>query len=466
VFGWPTSLPTGARANQIFLSNVQGARDIPYRKFALKYNGSGTIKYPWGTKVIETKPGRDVIEIPAGALGSFDLTATDPNNYIRNISIVPLQFEELHAQGEIFNPDWLARVENFRAFRFMEWQKTNGSKQSAWANRPIPSHKSWAANGVPLEIMLALANKVGIDPWFSMPHLADDKYLSSFAFMVKSKLNRNLTVFVEHSNEVWNWGFEQAQYAHREGQKRWGTTVGDAWVQWHGMKTAQICDTWAGIWVSERERLQCMLGVHTGWMGLEKASLECPKWVAEVEGRQACGKHNIDGIAVTGYFTAGLTGEHEANNPTIEAWMTGADKGLGKAFVQLQYGKLLPKGGDNTPTTLAVNFKYHRDVANKWGIKYLHAYEGGSHITANGNSKQNVQSWIDFHIAINRDARMEQRYDELFKTWQSSIGSEGVFFHFEDISSPSRFGSWGGLEGLWQTTSPKWDSIQRTTTTP
>ena len=40
--------------------------------------------------------------------------------------------------------------------------------------------------------------------------LALPEYLTEFAKMVKTKLDPDLKVYVEYSNEVWNWGFQQA----------------------------------------------------------------------------------------------------------------------------------------------------------------------------------------------------------------------------------------------------------------
>ena len=73
----------------------------------------------------------------------------------------------------MFNPDWLARVAGMAVFRFMEWQDTNRTTLSDWADRPRPGRLHLhRARGVPLEVMIRLANETGTEPWFNIPHLA------------------------------------------------------------------------------------------------------------------------------------------------------------------------------------------------------------------------------------------------------------------------------------------------------
>ena len=65
--------------------------------------------------------------------------------------------------------------------------------------------------------MIELCNEVKIDPWFNMPHLADDDYVQRFAEQVRKDLDPSLNVHVEYSNEVWNTMFDQADYAGKQG---------------------------------------------------------------------------------------------------------------------------------------------------------------------------------------------------------------------------------------------------------
>ena len=52
---------------------------------------------------------------------------------------------------------------------------------------------------------------------------------------------------------------------------------------------------------------------------------------------------------------------------------------------------------------------------------------------------------------------MELIYDEYLRGWNARGG--GLFMHFTDIGAYSRYGSWGALEEIGQTSSPKYDAL-------
>jgi len=60
--------------------------------------------------------------------------------------------------------------------------------------------------------MVDLANTVGRDLWICVPHQANDDYVHNLAQLIKQNLKPSLNVYIEYSNEVWNWGFSQATW--------------------------------------------------------------------------------------------------------------------------------------------------------------------------------------------------------------------------------------------------------------
>ncbi|MEO0949059.1 MAG: cellulose-binding protein, partial [Cyanobacteria bacterium J06641_5] len=395
------------------------------------------------------------------------IVRTNPDNYIRNIQIIPEEHLEAHQQGEIFNPDWIERVESFQALRFMNWMKTNNSRQEFWEQRPKIGDRSWAIDGgIPLEVMLELANRLGVDPWFNIPHLADLNYVREFATLVETKLDRDLNIYLEHSNEVWNWQFEQAKHAGVSGQARWGER-GDAYMQWHGMRTAQICDVFKEeVFDSKPQRVKCILGVHPHWHGLEEGALNCPLWVAE--GNEACYLHGFDYVGITTYFNGGLNGPRKANDDfadihtsILKSWLREPDGGMSKAFEQLADGRHLrsiEKYADyqGIEAELRERLEYWQATAENYGMGMV-AYEGGQHITANGHVLRDNEAIVDFHIAVSRNPRMRDMYATMLDLWQEYGG--GLHVHFVDVAAPTKHGSWGALEHLEQETSPKWEAL-------
>lgn len=461
--GWVKSLPRPEDSPKYTTVGTLLLREIPNKfpggRYVVLYEGEGEIKYGFDAKKIEAESqlGRDLIDVnPASGAGIWlKIVATDPNkngNYIRNIKVIQEPYEELYKSGEIFNPVFIDKIKKFRALRFMDWMQTNDSQQKEWQNRPTPETVSYALKGAPVEVMVALANKVNADAWFNMPHQATDEYIRNFSLMVKEKLNPNLVAYIEFSNEVWNWQFEQAKYASQQGKAKWGQDKDESYMNWYGMRTAQTCDIWKDVFKNEQQRVKCVIATQTGWQGLEEAILECPFWVAE--GNKPCYQHGIDAYAVTGYFS-GQLGAKE-NLDKVESWWQDSDGGFAKAFQQLKEGNVL---GDGTSSdSLNKNMKsfiYQAKVAKDKGLQLV-AYEGGQHIVGKIGLENN-EKLTDFFIALNRHPEMYAVYTQLLNNWKQAGGT--LFMHFVDVADPSKWGSWGALEYVDQEGSPKYNAL-------
>ncbi len=456
--GWPKELTGTQEAGTVFLASSKAF----FKRAIVFYDGEGVIEYRWIARKIdaESVPGRDVIEIGKDN-HLLVITATNPKNPIRNVRIIPEPYLAAYNAGEIFNPDWLQKIASFSALRFMDWMGTNNSVITSWNDRPRFNDRTWATKGVPLEVMIRLANKLMVNPWFNIPHLADKNYMDEFAAQLHQTLDPRLTAYVEHSNEVWNWQFKQAQYAHSMGEELWPKTY-NARMQWQGMRTAELCDSFKNErFGASVKRIKCVLGVQTAWHGLEKEALMCPEWKSGTP----CYKHGFDAIGLTGYFDGKLNGPHKNDNPvyanTLLNWASRGDVGLDLAFEQLNTGQPLSEINElenfrGAQAALKRDLDYWRGVAQTYQLALV-AYEGGQHITANAHFLQDQPMMINFHQAINRDVRMQELYLDILKAWKDNGG--GLFMHFVEISDYSKWGSWGALESFDQLSSPKWDAI-------
>ena len=451
--GWVKSLPAPTdppQYSRVATLLYNGLSRYPGGQYVVLYDGEGTIDYDFDAKkdVAASKSGRDLINVtPSGSGILLIISATDPKktgNYIRNIRVVPIQFERTYAT-EIFNPVFLERIKKFGALRFMDWMATNHSKQSEWQNRPQLNDRSYAEKGVPLELMIELANRLRANPWFNMPHQATDDYFTNFAQLVKTKLDPKLTAYVEFSNEVWNWSFEQAQYALKQGKARWGEDKGDAYMQWYGMRTAQMSDIWKRVFGNQRSRIRTVISSQTAWKGLETSALDCSLWVAE--GNKPCYQHGLDAYAITGYFSGGLGDEQD--RPTVEAWLNDPDGGFKRALTQLEQGGSLKT--DDSLAEASRLFTYHQQVAQQKRLNLV-VYEGGQSL-ANPNSDK----LTEFFIKLNRRTEMYGLYQKLLNSWKTAGGT--LFMNFSDIGTPSKWGCWGVLEHVDQTNSPRYDAL-------
>lgn len=454
--GWVRALKPGQWADLIFLTIKQ---PLIFKEYVVMYEGEGAVHYTGVAKKIRRLGnGRDLIKL-TGRLNGYAILSirkTNPDNYIRNISIVPKRYLSEYESGEVFNPLWLDFIKKFYALRFMDWMKTNNSSQEKWEERPKVNDFSWATKGVPLEVMARLINKTGAEPWFNMPHKANTNYMRNFAMLAKKLIKKNIAINVEHSNEVWNWRFQQTHHAKSEAERLW-KRQGNHFMQWQGMRTAIMCDVWKTVFSDNKKRIRCVLGIHPGWRGLEYAALECPSWVAV--GNKPCVKHGIDVLAITGYFTGCLDGNAGWKKPsrvsTIRSWFMEKDGGLKKAYLQTDHEAYFSCSG--SLTSLKKNYAYFSDVAKKYNL-HLYAYEGGQHITGNGREIQDDELFVRFHMKLNRSEYMFSLTKKNLELWKSAGGS--LFMYYNDLYPPSKWGSWGSMDNLLDTDSPKIRAIR------
>ena len=494
--GWVKSIPSRNDAPvYTFVSTVflVGDTRLNYGgKYLVLYEGEGRIEYDYGaTKDSASRTGRDVINVTGNGFVRLMIKETNPNNYIRNIHVIRPEYEESY-DTQLFDDRFIARLNDFSVLRFMDWMRTNNSTQQLWEYRPTTELATYTTpKGVPLEVMLELANRTGKYPWFNMPHLADDNYVRQFAEIVRDNLNPNLVLYVEHSNEVWNSAFAQYSYALQRGQAefRSGTNF-DRVLNWHGRRTAEMCDLWKTVFKGQEQRLRCVAGSQAASSDASEKILSCPLWSGS-----PCSDHGIDALAIAPYFG------HYLGAPTyqtqIEAWTREPDGGLNSLFTELTNGgKLqqvarsaddsadlwamasasryhlpLPNTSEpersaenilnNTPPADGalqnsfLNMSNSKTVANRHGVLMI-AYEGGQHLVGYGGVENNDAITTLFQNA-NRDPRMGDLYNSYFNEWKQQGGQ--LLTHFSLATNYTKWGSWGMLEYITQSGSPKYNAI-------
>jgi hypothetical protein len=451
--GWVKSLPSPedspryTRVSTLLFQSMKGR--YPSGQYVVLYQGEGNIEYSLDARKILSSPGRDVIDVNAdtgyGVL--LTITKTDPQkigNYIRDIKVVKLEDENKLSQG--FNPKFIEKISKFRAIRFMDWMKTNNSKQQTWERRPTSKSASYVTDGVPLETMVSLSNRIGADPWFNMPHMADDRYITNFATQVKKSLSPKLKVYVEYSNEVWNPQFSQYSWVGEQANKEWPTTVHNTYTKvanWHGKRTAQICQIWKKAFGTQSHQVVCVMGAQSASEWQATQALDCPLWV-----QKPCYKHGINAMAIAPYF-GGHVGMPE-NQSQVETWT------LDRLFQELEQGGQLinsPMGSvaDKSYAAMLRNF----NIATQRNLDML-AYEGGQHLVGR-NGVENNQAITNLLIAANQDPRMYNLYTNYLSRWRSSGGK--LFMNFSSVGAYSKWGSWGTLEYIDQNGSPKYNAV-------
>ena len=436
---------------------MAGKLPYPAGHWTVRFDGRGTLSYSLAGRInaaVSTVPGTEVITVtpqePGIQICITDIDSTDP---IRNIRLYAPGMEARAVAGEVFASDLLARLQGFSAVRFMDWQRTNNSVQSDFSKRALPTDARYTSErGVPIEVMVDLANRLRLQPWFNMPQPATDAFVTAFATLVRDRLANTLPVYVEYSNEIWNDQFSQGRRINDEGVAQFSGRPGsdfDKRLNRFGERTAQICQLWRAAFGTQADRVRCVMAGQAANTYVAETALKCP-----LSTLAPCRSKGIVGLAIAPYI-----GDHIGLpdfEATVAGWTADADGGLNRLFNEMNTGTELKYEGLSGMPIVRTRISAHAKLAAEQNVALL-AYEGGQHLTGVGAPANNtaINTLMD---AANRDSRMGTLYAGYLQDWSNAGG--GLFMHFSDVGIYSRFGRWGALELVTQTTSPKYDALQ------
>lgn len=468
--GWPLRVPNSVTKLETFILTDQFEEAEHLRgTWEVRYKGQGTLRIGGRANKVQLSDGVGRFDYePGEGLVAIEITDTDPSDPIRDIVVVKQDQWEMYEAGVLFNPDWIENIEDLRSVRFMDWMQTNSSTISTWDQRPVYEDYSWVEKGVPLPVMVALANQIGADPWFNIPHLADNDYVRNFATYVRDHLDPRLMAYVEYSNEVWNFIFTQAIHARDQAQELWG--AGDTgWMEYYGFRSAQVMQIWSDTYGDAAEdRLVRVAATHTGWQGLEEYILTSEN---ALEDLGAYPKEFFDAYAITGYFGYEFGGEEYA--PQMQAWLdaseararaAGEEQGLRRVALRefmrpMMYDAAIApvaQGLKDGPLREIVEevFPYHGQAAQAAGLDLI-MYEGGTHVAGNGE-RVNDDRLTGFLVEFSYTPEMAELYQILLDGYRAAGGK--LFNAFVDISPPSKWGSWGAKRYIGDN-NLRWDAL-------
>ncbi len=452
--GWPMAIPDGLdRIGTIWAWNNQpDAAESREGVYVLTYEGEGTLDLNFDANVLSAEPGRIVFENTEGGQFVLDILATDPNgtgDYIRDISIVREDHVELHEAGAVFNPEWVELINDAGQLRFMNWMETNGSTLSAWEDRPETADVTWAKDGIPVEVMVQLANEAGADPWFTMPHGASEEYIREFATYVRDNLDPSLKAMVEYSNEAWNWAFQQTNDIADAAQAEWGAAGGMAQAGYYAKLATESALIWDDVFATEADaRVVNVLAGQTVNSWFTDQIIKAELWF-ENEPEDAVSPADVfDAFAVTTYF-----GSATIADPLLRAELISAIEDPTVDATAWLAGKLMDPAYKQSIPDIAEHLAEQKAVVSDHGLDLI-AYEGGQHVhhsfAVSGLTQPEINALQDFLSDFVRSEEMADLYEELWAVWEA-VG-DGPFMQYEDVSTVSKFGSWGLRAGLDDTT--------------
>ena len=211
--GYPLQIPFNSSLGP---QNVRGVISagghMPPGNYILLYDGSGSIQFS-GLPVISSVPGRIEFTIPAGYYNNvwFQIVSSDLGNHIRNIRILRPQHEQNYLQNPFYEV-FLDKLQAFSTIRFMDVLATNSAfPHLEWNDRKKKHFYSQSIRfGMSYEYIIEMANITQKHVWVNIPHTASEDYIRNMAKMFRDSLDCNLEIYLEYSNEVWNWMFPQA----------------------------------------------------------------------------------------------------------------------------------------------------------------------------------------------------------------------------------------------------------------
>ena len=420
--GWVRSLQAGQVARTWMFGRPGTV--YPSGEYIVEYEGRGTLAYGGAASLLSSAAGRDTLTVDA-SLGPIYLylTSLDLADPLRNLRVwIPGSVE-----GTYFRSAFVDRIRAFRSLRFSQWMlgERMQVRQVEWSARPLVDDARWGDRGVPLEVMVTLANHLGVDPWFCLPHEVSDDYVLQFAQTVGSTLAAGLRAHVEYSNEVWRTGLPPAAFAEATGLALGldpSPTL--ARLRYYSLRSRQVfgvCES-----VLPADRLVRVLSTQTWSTSTSEVLLSYSDTLA-----------HVDALAVAPFFQY-YPSEQEGV------------RGLSLDQVMGDVSTLL------VPRALALA-QSQIDVAGRYGLPMI-AYAGGQDLRATGTLTQDATLNALFDSA-NRDARMRDAYTAYLEGWRALGG--GLFMHYLDCAAYAPSGRNGAIEWIDQprAEAPKYDAL-------
>lgn len=351
---------------------------------------------------------------------------------------------------QVFTTEFLRALKPFAALRYMDVLDTNhnpgyygdtGHHALEWKDRRVATDATQQSTGskygLAWEYIVQLANLTGKDAWINIPVAATDDYVTQLAGFLKSGLHANIKIYIEHSNEVWNFGFPQYIYnklAAIDEVKRGnsplnndGNTEDETWThRRHAKRLHDIAEKFKSVFGAQAMMTR-IRPIYASWLiSPDPHFKDVLKWAEATYGPP---KNYFYGMAGAAYYNA----EKASNTASPDEILA-----------------VMRKSSDDN----AIFHKQLKAIADSYGLKYTQ-YEIGPD---NGGGKtENVAN----RIRANRVPGMKALVLYDAARW-FALGGD-MYMYFAAPGAYSRYGCWGLSEDIRQLNTPKWQAIYELT---
>jgi len=454
--GYPTAIP-GESARVV----VSGSDYLPNGNYTLHWEGvgefeirtyEGTFRFDENAASPQTIPMNFYGEESRIELIIYDV---EPGNHLRNLRLYLPGYDDT---GSLLTDHYKEFIRPFGVLRPVWWSGTILFEDvvfDEWAERPQVSDFTWGvfdgSFGVPYEVMIDLCNETDTHLWITIPHTATDDFMANAANLIEERLRPDLNVWVEFSNEAWNWDYQVDAWLNEEVERlrmepdirahyREPDGTIDFWdASAYGYHTARLLQIFEDNFTDNAR----VIGILAGQSGYD-----VPLGLAITEVERQGKMHLVDAFSIAGYFSFPEESTVNAND------LNAVENAMRDAIDEL-YEPDSWDGEDLYAPAL------HNLRQFQWATergKRMVAYEGGQHVTTyspyGGAFLNNEQV-----TTINRDPMLYDLYRYLLAKWDALGGA--TFVHFADIYAygPEAF----GLKEYWNqpdNENYKWQALQ------
>ena len=414
------------------------------------------------------------------AFNNTQRTPSDPKRSgVVNISIIAPYCDQKNPT--LFNPMLIKALQPFDHLRFMGVLGTNyqagfygdmGNHIISWDQRPFPNDSvvtGWSdlrpgKHGWPWEYVILLANEVNKDIWINIPVSASgclpypepnceqdtSSYIYQLALLLKNGneftdnkgLSNKLKIYIEHSNEVWNYGFSQYIWNKLNAIDRvkkdpkipiaFNSTDQEEWARRnHYLRLMEIGKIFGSVFGSSAYNRKIFL-IFAEWTIFPQHYDATLNWANMVFG---VAPHSyLYALAQTHYFSDSAA----PANANVEQILAAIKNSSDTAYVN----------------TLEIG-----EIASVWKLK-LAAYEAGPGMKVGDTIN------IGNRIEAQRNPGIKQIVvDDILKNWFGLPRPGDLYNYFSLAGAYSRYGCWGATDDLSDLTTPKYQAILEVTET-
>lgn len=405
-----------------------------------------------------------------------------------------VSFAQLYKQTRnsiVFNPDYLQHLRNFRVIRMMNFMEASPSylcrnlkakayktclnQSISWQDRATMQDAVWGGSsrtpftqhkGVPIEVLVELANQLNRDPWFTLPHYIDDESVKQFAHYIHQHLNKTLKPHIEYSNETWNPGFQSHYYVKQKGIEAGLNSVPTQYsfrstrnadyfasLRYYVQRSLEIFDIWNTEFSNDSSRLVKIISGQQGDTVLSEEMLQYEN-----------ASQKVDALAIAPYFFGCI--ERSATHCTLSTNVLSDVESVDDIFDVIDHNSSRLGGDPSALEGTLEKIRKQAQITHDYKVKLM-TYEGGQHLTIMGSmgklEQKEKNKLRKLFRDANRDPRMKAHYTTLLNHWKAlhnDYNSVSLFTLYTMAQSYYEYGSWGVKEWLTQSRedTPKFDA--------